>query len=305
MNNTSGLNILRQEPLERVTGKGIEVDLLASGDGTEVILHKLEPGAKWGIDSGGEEWDGLEYFYILRGELLWNSDKSGEVLTTGNSVFTTNITEHYEFIAQTYVEFLYVSSRPVFHIYSIILKRLRELAISVEQKDGYTADHCNRIMELSMKVGEELDLSASELYQLNLSSFFHDVGKVSVPESILNKPSKLTSQEWETMKTHTTKGRELLEESDLPDLQSVGYIVEQHHERYDGKGYPHGLKGDEIDIKAAIIAVVDSYDAMTTDRVYQKGRSKEEALKEIKRCRGTMYNPKVVDIFLRIAEKID
>lgn len=107
------------------------------------------------------------------------------------------------------------------------------------------------------------------------------------------------------MKQHTTFGKQMLEETSLPNLSAASRVVEQHHERYDGSGYPHGLKGDEISIGAAIVAVVDSYDAMTTDRVYQKGRTKEEALAEIKRCQGTMYHPDVVDVFLSLADKID
>jgi len=106
------------------------------------------------------------------------------------------------------------------------------------------------------------------------------------------------------MKLHTTFGRELLEETKIPFLREVGVIVEQHHERYDGKGYPKGLKGNEISIEAAIIAVVDSFDAMTTDRVYKKGKSKEEAFEEILNNKGTMYDPIVVDTFIALKNEI-
>ncbi|MGB8956297.1 MAG: HD domain-containing phosphohydrolase, partial [Tumebacillaceae bacterium] len=111
--------------------------------------------------------------------------------------------------------------------------------------------------------------------------------------------------EWEIMKAHTVYGREMLEKTGLPNLIAAGKIVEQHHERFDGSGYPHGLKGQEILIGAAIVAVVDSYDAMTTDRCYQKGRKKTEAVAEILRCRGTLYHPDVVDAFLSLQDKLD
>jgi HD-GYP domain-containing protein (c-di-GMP phosphodiesterase class II) len=127
---------------------------------------------------------------------------------------------------------------------------------------------------------------------------------VKIPLDILQKPDKLSNEEWEVMKRHSIYGREILEETQLPLLMNAGLIVEQHHERYDGKGYPYGLAKDDIKIEASIISVVDSYDAITTDRPYHKGKTKEEAIFEIKRYRGTMYHPIVVDTFLLLQDRI-
>jgi len=282
----------------------LQLSLIAAGDGTEVIHHKLQPGSSWAM--GPEEgWEGLEYFFIVSGKLVYQRDEVSIELIPGQSFFESPIKEYTIFHAKEETEFIYVTSQPVFHHYSQLSKDLLELTISIEEKDGYTRDHCERIKDYSMLVGEVLDLNTKQIARLNLASFFHDLGKVKVPLNILQKPSKLTDDEWEIMKLHTTFGRELLEETRIPLLGEIGLIVEQHHERYDGKGYPKGLKGDEITIEAAIIAVVDSFDAMTTDRVYKKGKSKKEAFEEILKNRGTMYHPQVVDAFIALQDKIE
>lgn len=296
--------ILREEanPIEIVKLKGLEVSLLASGDGTEVVYHKLDKGSKWGLVPA-EGWNALEFFHIITGQLRARFKNESILLKQGANGFARPIKEQVEFTAEEYTEFLYVSSQPTFHYYSKTISQMRDLAVSVEKKDGYTADHCSRITQLSMLVGEAMNLSPNELYILNLASFLHDVGKVAIPEEVLNKPGKLTDDEYEIIKTHTVEGRKLLEKTELPDLIEAGRIVEQHHERYDGKGYMK-LSNKETDIRAAIITVVDSYDAMTTDRVYRKGMPQEEAFAELIRCKGTMFNPKIVDIFLSLKDKI-
>lgn len=292
------------QKIEKVSLKGLDLSLLASGDGTEVIHHRLTAGSNWVL--GPEEgWDALECFYVLSGELLWKSPHGDVTIKAGDSLSASPIRKDSFFVAQVDTEFLYISSRPVFHQYSQTIQEMRELAVSVEQKDGYTADHCQRIMSLSMLVGETMLLSPNQLYELNLGAFLHDVGKVKVSEAILGKPASLTKEEWDIMKQHTVYGRQMLEETQLPYLLTAAEIVEQHHERYDGSGYPHGLRGGQISIGAAIVAVVDSYDAMTTNRVYRKGRPKEEALLEIEKGSGSLYHPEVADVFLSISDKIN
>lgn len=291
------------EFIETVLFKGLRISLLAAGDGTEVIHHKLQSGSSWAM--GPEEgWDGLEYVFVISGKLVYQRDNESLELRTGHSFYESPLKEYTLFYADEDTEFIYVTSQPVFHNYSQFSKDLMELAISIEEKDGYTNDHCYRIKTYAMYVGEALNLNTKQTALLNLGSFFHDLGKVKVPLNILQKPSKLSDDEWEIMKLHTTYGRELLEETKIPFLGEIGKIVEQHHERYDGKGYPKGLRGDEISIEAAIIAVVDSFDAMTTDRVYKKGKSKEEAFEEILKNKGTMYHPLVVDTFIALKNEI-
>ena len=291
------------EFIETVHFKGLQISLMASGDGTEVIYHKLQPDSSWAIGPD-ENWDGLEFIYILSGELVYQTDEEKIVLSAGQSFSASPIKKYTNFHSVGICEFMYVTSQPIFHNYSKYSRDLLELAISIEEKDGYTVDHCERIKHYSMLVGKALELTTKQITFLNLAAFFHDVGKVRVPLEVLQKPGKLTETEWEIMKKHTTFGRQLLEETKIPLLNEIGLIVEQHHERYDGKGYPHGLKKDEIRIEASIIAVVDSFDAMTTDRVYKKGMAPEEAFEEILKNKGTMYHPLVVDTFISLKKEI-
>jgi len=290
------------EFVESVPMKGQLFSLITTGDGTEIIHHKLEDGVSSYL-APEEGWEALEYIYILSGQLIWKHPEGDIVLHAGDSVTAHMITEMAMFVADGDTEILYIVSRPYFHNYSGSIRKLFDLAVKIEEKDGYTSDHCDRIKKLATLVGEKMGLSPYEIYVLNLAGFLHDVGKTQIPEHILNKPSKLTDEEFEQMKLHTVYGRRLLEETGMPDLRIVGEVVEQHHERYDGKGYPRGLQGNQISKLAAIITVVDSYDAMTVDRVYQKGRPQEEAMREIERWSGTMYHPEIVRAFLSIASE--
>ncbi|MGD6901111.1 HD-GYP domain-containing protein [Bacillus infantis] len=289
--------------IETVHMKGLQISLLASGDGTEVIYHKLQPGTRWGIEPQ-DGWDALEFLQILSGGLKVLSHSHLKDLQAGDSFHECPIRDHYFFESIGETEFLFVTSQPVFHFYSKISNELKELAVSIEEKDGYTKDHCDRIKTMATLVGEKAGLSSKQLMRLNLASFLHDIGKVKIPISILQKPGKLTPEEWELMKLHTVFGKQILVETKLPSLIEASVIVEQHHERFDGLGYPYNLEGDQISTEASIISVVDAFDAMTTNRIYQSARTREEAFEEILRCRGTMYNPYIVDIFLSLKENI-
>lgn len=289
--------------IETVRQKGLDVGLLASYGGTEVIHHKLYQGHKWAMGPT-DEWNSLEFIFVLTGEMSLIYGKEEILLSPGDHFHCDPVKEDIFLDALRDSEFLYVCGQPIFHYYSHNIQSMKDLAISVEEKDGYTSDHCQRIMELSMMLGKKLGLTSKDLYTLNLGSFLHDVGKVKVPDSVLNKPGKLTSEEWELMKKHTIFGVEILEETNIGYLKDAAKIVGQHHERYNGSGYPYGLKGNEIYIGALIVAVVDSYDAMTTDRVYRKGMSKEEALEEIRKGLGTLYDPVVAQAFLELSHQI-
>ncbi|MCY0869580.1 MAG: HD-GYP domain-containing protein [Firmicutes bacterium] len=298
---THGFTLVPQgHALSTMALPGMDVSLVASGDGTEIILHRLDAGAQWALGPSGLLAP-MEGCFILDGILRSQGDTLPMSLVAGDTLYAQPVTQDCVFVADTEVRFLYFSSQPVFHMYTGQLQQMMDLAVAVEQKDGYTADHCQRIMDLSMAVAKAMGLGPTQLYNLNLAAFLHDVGKVRVPEEILQKPGALTAQEWEIMKLHTVYGRDMLEETGLPVLARIGQIVVQHHERHSGTGYPVGLKGDQISIEAAVIAVVDSYDAMTTDRVYKRGRTIAEAHQEIASNRGLLFEPTVVDAFLSLA----
>lgn len=296
--------ILRKgDALETFSGLDADVSLLASNDGTEMIHHRLKSGAYWTLRPE-QGWRALEHLYVVSGCLRVVSSKDSSTLEPGDSFSAYPVTEHVVFWAERDTVFIYVTSRPVFHQYSNMVLNLKSLAVSVEEKDGYTADHCHRIMDLSMTVASELKLSAQEKYDLQLGAFLHDLGKVRIPDCILNKPSQLSPDEWVVMKQHATHSAEMIEETGLPYLKGAAVIAGQHHERFDGSGYPCGLKEDNIHIGASIVGVVDSFDAMTSHRVYRKARPLKEAMDEVVYYRGTLYHPNVVDAFVKImAEK--
>lgn len=172
------------------------------------------------------------------------------------------------------------------------------LAETIEKRDPYTGGHTKRVMAYSLAIGEVLGLTNGEVERLRLAAILHDVGKIGIRDDILLKKGKLTDEEFNLIKMHTVYGQQVL--NHIKYFKEIIPGVMYHHERYDGKGYPEGLQGEEIDIIARIIAVADTYDAMTTDRPYRKGLSYEVAVEELKRCAGSQFDPDVVEAFIKI-----
>lgn len=282
------------EALERSASPVITLSLLASWDGTEVIRQEIPEGKRFGLHPE-EGWNALEVLYIAQGEAVWEDGRQSLVLGPGDSLRGNPVQEPCILRARTDLLALYICSQPVFHQLSEELGRFREMAVAVETKDGYTADHCERIQTLSARTAARLGLPPIRQHYLLYGAFLHDLGKVRVPDSILLKPERLTTDEWAIMRQHPVFGREMLRNT---FLDGAGFILEQHHERLDGSGYPRGLKGDEISLEAQIVAVVDSYDAMTSDRVYRKAMTHQEAVLELKAGVGRLYRAEVVDAFL-------
>jgi len=171
------------------------------------------------------------------------------------------------------------------------------LAETIEKRDPYTGGHTKRVMEYSLAIGHFFDLSDQEMERLKLAAVLHDVGKIGVRDNILLKNGKLNDEEYSEMKRHTIYGGEVLKY--IKYFKDIIPGVMHHHERYDGKGYPEGLKGDQIDVIARIISVGDTFDAMTSDRPYRKALSKEVACAEIAKYSGTQFDPEVVKAFLK------
>ncbi|MBI2264497.1 MAG: HD domain-containing protein [Armatimonadetes bacterium] len=175
------------------------------------------------------------------------------------------------------------------------------LAEAIEKKDVYTKGHCDRVREYSVKIAQEMKLSESQVKALELASILHDVGKIGVPEHILTKPGKLTPEEYDVIKKHPNHGYDIVLPINLPDDVRQGIL--HHQERYDGSGYPKGLRGEEIHIFGRIIAVADTFDAMSKPRVYRKEFPIPECISEIKRGSGVQFDPKVVEAFLSVLTK--
>lgn len=178
---------------------------------------------------------------------------------------------------------------------------LKALVQALETRDLETHGHSERVVTFSLRLAHELGLDKEAMYVLEYGALLHDIGKIGVPDAILRKPSGLTEDEWEKMKLHPLHGEKILR--DISFLEGASEIVSQHHERWDGSGYPFGLRGENINFGARIFAVADAFDALISDRVYRQGRSYEEALKEIERCAGTYFDPLVVEAFKRIPKE--
>lgn len=174
---------------------------------------------------------------------------------------------------------------------------------TLELRDPLTGGHTRRMVENCLNIGMHIGLEGEECEDLRLAAMLHDIGKIGVRDNILLKPGKLLKEEFEEIKTHSLRGVELLK--NIKRLKTVLPGIRSHHERYDGRGYPVGLKGEEIPIIARIISVVDSFDAMTNARPYGKQRSREEAFEELKRCSGSQFDPVIVNAFLELFFKGD
>lgn len=172
---------------------------------------------------------------------------------------------------------------------------LKALVQALETRDSETHGHSERVVTFSLRLGHELGLDKDALRNLELGALLHDIGKIGVPDAILRKPAALTPEEWDKMRLHPQHGQTILR--NIPFLEGATQLVAQHHEKWDGNGYPYGLRGEDIDIGARIFAVVDAFDAMVSDRVYRRGCSYENALEELERCAGTQFDPLVVAAF--------
>ncbi len=181
---------------------------------------------------------------------------------------------------------------------TVVLQSIMAIANTIDAKDAYTKGHSERVAEYSAVIAKEMGWSEEEVQLLYNIALLHDIGKIGIPDSILNKPGRLTDDEFSIIKQHTVTGGEILK--DIHSMQNAFIAARYHHERYDGRGYPNGLKGEEIPIYARVIAVADAYDAMTSNRVYRKKLSNKVVIDELKKGLGTQFDPKIGGIFVDI-----
>ncbi len=184
----------------------------------------------------------------------------------------------------------------------LFLNSITMLAQAIEMRDEYTGGHTARVTAYSLMLGEHLQLSPADMELIRIGTPLHDVGKIGIDDAILRKPDKLTNAEYDAMKLHTVKGDEIL--ATCAQLKGVRPIARSHHERWDGKGYPDGLAGENISPLARIVAVADAFDAMTSDRPYRKGMPEEVAFAEVEKQSGRQFDPKCAAGFLAIRDRI-
>ncbi|HVP91782.1 MAG TPA: HD domain-containing phosphohydrolase [Terriglobales bacterium] len=185
---------------------------------------------------------------------------------------------------------------------SLFLSTVKSLVSAIDAKDEYTRHHSTRVTDFTLKIAESMGFSEKERSNLELAALLHDVGKIAVPEAILNKPGRLTENEFALIKEHPSRGESILRP--VIELKDIAKVVRAHHEHYDGTGYPDGLKGREIPLGARIMAVADAYDSITSERPYRKAASHRYAVKEIIRCSGAQFDPEVVEHFLAVGNSL-
>jgi cyclic di-GMP phosphodiesterase len=178
---------------------------------------------------------------------------------------------------------------------------LKALTAALETRDSETHGHSERVVTYSLRLGREYGLNNEEMKALEFGSLLHDIGKIGVPDSILRKPAKLTEEEWVRMREHPVHGQQILRGIEF--LEGASRVVAQHHEKWDGTGYPLGLRKEEIDICARIFSVADAFDAITSDRVYRRGKPYEAAAQELDDWAGRQFDPKIVEAFHRVPKE--
>ncbi|ANU09764.1 phosphohydrolase [Planococcus antarcticus DSM 14505] len=294
-----GLDILKNGYLEKVNNESTFISLLGRGDGLEIIKQTVMKD-KLIILFPGKDALVQEFFYILNGVLEVEIDGRKIQIKENDFISAKNLEETVHFTALTEVSFLSVSTAPVFYYLSEVINELKKIGETVEQKDRYTFNHSSRVANYAVKTASEMKLRREHMEKLFLASILHDIGKINIPEEVLKKPSKLTNEEFELVKKHPGDGTAMIRDTPYADIAD---IVEQHHERVNGRGYPHGLKGNEILIEAKIIGVCDTFDAMTEDRAYRSAFSAEYAMIEINSLIGIQYDEEVVRAFEQVLKE--
>lgn len=242
----------------------------------------------------------LVCLFLEAGSVYFVSMASGMFMMFGVVVFSFcaifNTIERYKSYERAKQEERLRAQRE--HSDSMTMQMIKTLSDTLEAKDEYTKGHSYRVAEYSVLIAKKLGLSEKEIDKLHYAASLHDIGKIGVPDTILNKPSRLTNDEYAIIKTHTVIGADIIKGIDL--IAYTEDVARYHHERYDGKGYPTGLSGENIPFLARIVAVADSYDAMSSKRIYRKSLPEEIIRSEIEKNRGLQFDPQVADAFLEL-----
>jgi diguanylate cyclase (GGDEF)-like protein/putative nucleotidyltransferase with HDIG domain len=249
----------------------------------------------------GKTWNNCYFwsfpFYLVGGALAWIVDTVWDKVSWQAILLLIPVIYFIHRSYRVYLKHLEDEKRHVEEMAALHLRTIEALALAIEAKDHTTRDHLSRVQTYAVEIGKEIGLTGTELDALRAAALLHDIGKLAVPEHIISKPGKLTAEEFEKMKIHPVVGAEILERVNFP--YPVVPIVRAHHELWDGSGYPDGLKGEAIPIGARILAVVDCFDAMASDRQYRQALPLDDAMEHVARLAGTSLDPDVVTILKR------
>jgi HD-GYP domain-containing protein (c-di-GMP phosphodiesterase class II) len=193
------------------------------------------------------------------------------------------------------------NARLIHDIEQAHLTTLQSMALIIEAKDSYTHGHSHRVRDYSMVAAQRLKLSEQDIERLRLGAGLHDIGKIGITDALLNKPESLSSEEWTMVKKHPIIGYDVLAPVHFLTQEHL-QLVRSHHERFDGQGYPDGLRGDQLSPLVRVITVADAYDAMSSNRAYRKAMLPDRILAEIKRCAGVQFDPQVAQVFVELIQ---
>ena len=255
--------------------------LLADFDQTNVILHEIKAGSTVWLTPDPKLPRYMEFYTLLKGELILHcgeEDDEGERLTVGDSFYTTGLEGDVSIAPLTDLKLLCFSSKPLFSDFIAFVNDLNDLNGQIDHKDHYTFNHSRRVVRFALELASRLHVPAEDKHHLLLAALYHDVGKCYTPQEVLNKPDRLTPEEYETIKRHPIDSYNLLKER-FPI--EVAQIARSHHERLDGSGYPDQLTADQMSLEVRIISVADVFDAITSDRPDKKGKSPQLAIDEL------------------------
>lgn len=282
-----GFRIKRKESNGIKTGETSSAPvLIARMEGLEISLQKMSKGSLAWLSPDNDSTT-IEVYTVLDGKIEVDTDEGTELLSENDSVYINNLEKELPIRVLEDTKLLYITNQYRFDGNSAFQENLDEMMHRINDKDNYTYQHCLNVMHYSVQILRKMGDIEASVNDLVTAAIFHDVGKCRISDEILKKTGKLTSDEWGEMTRHPVFSAELLRKNFGEKIAKIAFA---HHERQDGTGYPAGLKGDEIPVEAQIIAVADSFDAMTSVRVYQKSPRKYiDAVNEL--CEmGDKYN---------------
>lgn len=292
------LFVLRSgESQVEVGQNGNSFQLLVDHDNVNIVINHIKAASTVWI-TPGENHNYLEFYRMLSGEATLRRGDKEQPLKAGDSFYFVDYEEDLSLIPHTDIDLLCVTSQPVFGDFMAFINDLNDLNVQIEEKDHYTFGHCKRVMRYAQELSHEMKLDDERTHNLLLAALYHDVGKCYLPLEILNKPGRVTDSEYEQIKRHPAHSAEFLTGRFVPE---VARIARAHHERLDGSGYPDGISGDAIPTEARILALADTFDAMTTDRPYKKGKTTQEAIDELSGL-TRFYDVQVLEAFKRLAD---
>ncbi len=285
-NITKNLNIKLGEEISGVVARYNEIKIINNLEANKRVFNlKLEGFYRNSLASVP-----LSYKGKVIGVINASDKKTGKSFTDNDSEILKLISSESAIAIQNFRLFLELQEN--------YLKTVITLAKAVDAKDPYTHMHSQNVARYSVRLAKHLGLSTQSIETIQRAGLLHDIGKIAVKDEILQKPGKLTDEEYAHIKIHSVKGAEIIKS--LPFLGEASNLIRHHHERYDGKGYPDGIKGTAIELGSRIMAIADSVDAMTTDRPYRKALSIEEAKAELIKNKGTQFDPDLAEAFVRI-----